>query len=75
MPDEELFRLAREGNLRKNLSAQVNRMLKDSRSEALVKNFVGQWLQARDIETVPIEARSVLAREDKPSRPVTMAIR
>lgn len=65
MPDEELFRLAGEGKLRGNLSAQVARMLADKRSEALVKNFTGQWLQARDIETVPIEARTVLAREEK----------
>jgi hypothetical protein len=64
MPDDELFRLAAEGNLRKNLSAQVTRMLADRRSEALVRNFVGQWLQARDIENVPIEARAVLAREE-----------
>ena len=40
-------------------------MLADKRANALEKNFVGQWLQARDIETVPIEARSVLAREKK----------
>jgi hypothetical protein len=65
MPDEELFQLAREGKLRANLSAQMTRMLADPRSEALVKNFTGQWLQARDIETVPIEARAVLAREEK----------
>ena len=63
MPDEELFQQAAAGTLRKNLSAQVARMLADPRSEALEKNFVGQWLQVRDIETVPIEARSVLARE------------
>ena len=65
MPDEELFRLASERKLRKNLPAQVQRMLADQRSEALVKNFTGQWLQARDIETIPIEARAVLAREEK----------
>ena len=65
MPDEELFRQAAAGTLRKNLSAQVARMLADKRADALVKNFVGQWLQARDIEIVPIEARSVLAREEK----------
>ena len=65
MPDEELFRLADAGKLRKNLSAQLARMLADPRADALEKNFVGQWLQARDIETVPIEAPSVLAREQK----------
>jgi mono/diheme cytochrome c family protein len=65
MPDEELFQQAAAGTLRENLSAQVARMLADKRAVALEKNFVGQWLQARDIETVPIEARSVLAREQK----------
>jgi mono/diheme cytochrome c family protein len=65
MPDEELFQQAAAGTLRKNLSSQVARMLADKRAVALEKNFVGQWLQARDIETVAIEARSVLAREQK----------
>jgi Protein of unknown function (DUF1592)/Protein of unknown function (DUF1588)/Protein of unknown function (DUF1587)/Protein of unknown function (DUF1585)/Protein of unknown function (DUF1595)/Planctomycete cytochrome C len=65
MPDEELFRQAEAETLRQNLSAQVARMLADKRSDALEKNFVGQWLQARDITTIPIEARSVLAREQK----------
>ena len=50
MPDEELFRLAEQGELRKNLPAQVQRMLKDEHSQALVANFVGQWLQVRDVE-------------------------
>lgn len=65
MPDEELLRLAETGKLRQQLTAQVDRMLKDKRSEAFVKNFVGQWLRARDIESIPIEARFVLAREEK----------
>ena len=65
LPDEELFAQAAAGTLRKNLSAQVARMLADERAHALEKNFIGQWLQARDIDTVPIEARSVMAREQK----------
>jgi hypothetical protein len=65
MPDEELFTQAAAGTLRQNLSTQVARMLVDDRANALEKNFIGQWLQARDIDTVPIEARSVLAREQK----------
>jgi len=65
MPDEELFQQAAAGTLRKNLSTQVARMIAEERAVALEKNFVGQWLQARDIETIPIEARSVLAREQK----------
>ncbi|MEO7413026.1 MAG: DUF1592 domain-containing protein [Opitutaceae bacterium] len=62
MPDEELFRLAERGELRKQLSQQFARMLKDSKSQAFVRNFPGQWLQARDIETVPINARAVLGQ-------------
>ena len=65
MPDEELLKLAERGELRKNLTAQLDRMLKDWKSEAFVRNFVGQWLRARDIETIPIESRVVLAREEK----------
>jgi mono/diheme cytochrome c family protein len=49
MPDEELFENARKGTLRKNLAVQVKRMLKDSKSRALVDNFVGQWLQTRNL--------------------------
>jgi hypothetical protein len=63
MPDEELFELAARGELRDNLGAQVNRLLGDSRSEALIENFAGQWLQARDVEGVSINARAVLRRE------------
>ncbi len=65
MPDDELFQQAAAGTLRKNLSAQISRMLADKRSDALEKDFVGQWLQVRDMDTVPIDARSVLARETK----------
>jgi hypothetical protein len=65
MPDDELLRLAEKGDLRKNLSAQIERLLKDEKSSAFVRNFIGQWLRTRDIESVPIEARFVLAREEK----------
>jgi hypothetical protein len=63
MPDDELFRLAARGELRKNLSAQVRRMLDDPRSRALVQNLTGQWLQTRDIEGIDINARAVLSRD------------
>jgi mono/diheme cytochrome c family protein len=52
MPDEELFRLAESGRLRRNLDAQVARMLRDPRARALVDNFVAQWLQIRNLEVV-----------------------
>jgi hypothetical protein len=63
MPDEQLFRLADRHALRKNLDAQVKRMLADKRSESLVQNFVGQWLQTRDVEGIDINARVVLSRD------------
>jgi hypothetical protein len=47
MPDEELFELARKGELSKNIPAQVKRMLANPRSKALVDNFAMQWLQLR----------------------------
>jgi hypothetical protein len=60
MPDDELMRLAAEGELRKQLPQQVTRMLKDGRSSALVENFAGQWLRSRDIEQVNIEPLAAL---------------
>jgi hypothetical protein len=63
MPDKELLSLARRGELRKNLPAQARRMLADARSEKLIQNFTGQWLQTRDLEGISIDARTVLARD------------
>jgi hypothetical protein len=56
MPDDELFNLAAAGKLRAELPAQVQRMLKDSRSQALVENFAGQWLQLRQMQFVSPDA-------------------
>jgi len=63
MPDDELMLLAQKGELRKNLSAQVRRMVADKRSETLVQNFAGQWLQLRDVDTIPINESVVLKRD------------
>lgn len=59
MPDEELFRLARSGQLRAQLQPQVARMLADPRATALVRNFVGQWLRTRDVEKTSIDPLAV----------------
>lgn len=45
MPDDELLGLAERGELTANLSSQVDRMLADDRSDALIENFAPQWLQ------------------------------
>ena len=47
MPDAELFDLAAKKELHKNIKPQVERMLKDAKSYALVENFATQWLQLR----------------------------
>lgn len=60
VPDDELLSLAFNNRLRANLRAQVDRMLEDPRSGRLVENFTGQWLQARDLETLPVSARDIL---------------
>ena len=55
MPDEELLRLANEDKLldRSTIEKQVDRMLADSRSEALPRNFTGQWLGLREVGANP----------------------
>jgi len=54
IPDDELLNVARQGRLKEPavLEQQVRRMLADRRSEALTKNFAGQWLLVRNIATV-----------------------
>jgi mono/diheme cytochrome c family protein len=50
IPDDELLDVAAKSTLhsRAVLDQQVQRMLADSRSEALVENFAGQWLHIRN---------------------------
>jgi hypothetical protein len=60
MPDDELMRLADQHALRRQgvLEGQIRRMLRDSKSHALVENFGGQWLELRKLESVkPDRAR------------------
>ena len=54
IPDEELLALAERGTLGDDqvFQAQVERMLADPRSEALVTNFAGQWLTLRNAAAV-----------------------
>jgi len=54
IPDDQLITLASQGRLKEPavLEQQVKRMLADDRSEALVKNFAGQWLMLRNLQSV-----------------------
>lgn len=56
MPDDELFDLANRGRLRAELDGQLRRMVEDERANEFVRNFVGQWLQTRNVDHVPIES-------------------
>jgi Protein of unknown function (DUF1592)/Protein of unknown function (DUF1588)/Protein of unknown function (DUF1587)/Protein of unknown function (DUF1595)/Protein of unknown function (DUF1585) len=51
MPDEALLAAAEAGELSlagPGLSAQVERMLADPKSQGLIESFAGQWLSTRD---------------------------
>jgi hypothetical protein len=63
MPDDDLFRLAEQHALRKDLANQVKRLRDDPRFEAVARNFVGQWLQLRDVDGIAINVRTVLRRD------------
>jgi len=54
IPDDELLAVAESGRLPEPsvLQGQVKRMLADPRSQALVKNFSGQWLFLRNIARI-----------------------
>lgn len=65
MPDDELFAAAAAGTLRQDLGGHVERMLRDPRSDAFVENFVGQWLQTRDVMALPVDLRRVLGVRDR----------
>ena len=52
IPDDELLDVAERGRLKEPavFERQVRRMVADPRSGALVSNFLGQWLQLRNLE-------------------------
>ncbi len=53
IPDDELLDLAARGALSRpaTLERQVRRMLADPKAQTLVDNFLGQWLQLRNLKS------------------------
>jgi hypothetical protein len=53
IPDDSLLTVASQSKLKDpaNLDQQVKRMLADKKSEALIDNFVEQWLHLRNLKT------------------------
>jgi hypothetical protein len=54
IPDDELLKVASQGKLKNPavFDREVERMLADARSESLISNFAGQWLQLRNLRNV-----------------------
>lgn len=59
LPDQELFELARHGELSKldTLARQVDRMLEDTKSNRFVNDFLNQWLKLKDIDATTPDAK------------------
>jgi hypothetical protein len=53
IPDDALLKAAEQGRLREPtvLRREVQRMLRDARSDALIANFFGQWLFLRNLRS------------------------
>jgi hypothetical protein len=60
MPDDELLDVASKGRLSdpKVFEQQTKRMLADPKSQALVTNFAGQWLNLRELAKVETSAKN-----------------
>ena len=60
MPDGPLFSTAANGTLHDpaELERQVARMLQDPRAHAITTDFVGQWLELRDLPVVDVNAQA-----------------
>ena len=66
IPDDELIEVAAAGRLREPavLDAQIDRMLADPRSSALVENFAGQWLQLRKLRNATPDTATYTAFDE-----------
>ena len=66
LPDDELIDLGARGRLSDPamLSVQVRRMLADRRATRFMNDFVGQWLQMRDIQSHDPDGRLFPAFDD-----------
>ena len=64
MPDDELFTLASRGQLRRDLDAQVRRMLADPKSAAFIQNFAGQWLMTRKLAYIAPDPKEFPSFDD-----------
>jgi hypothetical protein len=59
IPDDRLLELAKSNRLHEAdvLKTEVDRMLKDARSQSLVENFADQWLYLRNLDSIRPDLR------------------
>lgn len=59
MPDEKLFKMAQGKMLvdPKLREAEIKRMLADPKSQALIENFAGQWLELRNLDEIMMDTK------------------
>ena len=50
MPDDQLLDLAKNNQLRLKIKTEIVRMLKSPKVKNMSKNFLGQWLQLRNLD-------------------------
>jgi hypothetical protein len=61
MPDARLLELAATEKLSENLDAEIDRMIDtDPDFSRGVENFVGQWLNIRDVELLQVDGKAIL---------------
>lgn len=67
MPDDELMAAAESGSLTSDegLATQIDRMLDDPRSDALLESFAARWLEFKRIDTHEVNA-SLFPEYDEP---------
>ena len=67
MPDEELMAAAARQTLRQPsvLDAQLQRMLRDPKAQALIDNFAGQWLNLRLMDRKKPDAQKFNTVDDE----------
>lgn len=60
MPDDELFRIARENRLNEPnvIREQVERMLQDPKSSVFIENFADSWLRLNELGSMPPDSKT-----------------
>jgi len=66
MPDEALLAAAREGTVSANLDRHVDRLIADPRCDRFIADFVGQWLQTRDVEARSADSSAIPQEPGQP---------